>query len=135
MNLLKVGIPGLFLFLVTIAALMSNKDVSMELRFFFDPDKVYTVAFWEVVIFCVALGFIIAAVFVFIDQLDTNKKMKDLAKADQEKTAEIERLDEDLRAAQEENEALKRRFGVTDTEMEPLPEPPPGPDEPLTRMA
>jgi len=118
MRLIKRLIELAFVILV-ISLFMKNKDIVLQINYFFLPEPI-TVAFWELVTFCVAIGIIIAAVGDFITQLKWVRERRRMIKTDQEHQGEVNRLNDNIASLEKENQRLKGELERTSKELSEL---------------
>ena len=90
-----------------ISLFMKNKDVEFQLAYFglSEPIKI---AFWELVIFCVSIGIIIAALGDLITQLKWRSERRRMVKSEQDHEAEIGRLNGLVTGLEAENRRLTK---------------------------
>ncbi|MDD3472697.1 MAG: hypothetical protein PHS86_07940, partial [Syntrophaceae bacterium] len=118
MRLLKRLIELAFVILV-ISLFMKNKDIELSINYFGLKEPI-TVAFWELVTFCVSLGIIIAAVGDFITQLKWVGERRRMIKTDQEHSNEVKRLNDKIKSLEKENQEVQRELEEKKTEIEDL---------------
>ena len=135
MRLIKRLVELAFVILV-ISLFMMNKDVELQLNYF-GLSKPITVAFWELVTFCVSLGIIIAAVGDFITQLKWVRERRRMIKTDQEHQSEVARLEARIGDLESENQRLKAELEAKSAaadSLRPPDAPPHPPDSALNPM-
>jgi hypothetical protein len=104
MRFVKRLIELAFIILI-ISLFMKNKDVEFQIAYFglSEPIKV---AFWELVVFCVSIGIIIAALGDLVTQLKWRNERRSMIKSGQEHEAEIARLNGLVKGLEAENQRL-----------------------------
>jgi uncharacterized membrane protein YciS (DUF1049 family) len=118
MRLIKRLIELAFVILV-ISLFMKNKDVVMSINYFGLKEPI-TVAFWELVTFCVSLGIIIAAVGDFVTQLKWLKERHRLVKTDKGHQAEVGKLNDRIEELESESQRLSRELEQKSGEIDRL---------------
>jgi len=90
-----------------ISLFMKNKDVEFQLAYFglSEPIKI---AFWELVIICVSIGIIIAALGDLVAQLKWRNERRRMIKSEQDHEAEIARLNGLVKGLEAENQRLTK---------------------------
>ena len=90
-----------------ISLFMKNKDVDFQLAYFglSEPIKI---AFWELVIVCVSIGIIIAALGDLVTQLKWRSERRTMVKSEQDREAEIDRLKGLIKGLEAENQRLTK---------------------------
>lgn len=126
MKLIKRIIELAFILFV-ISVFMKNKDVVLTLNYFGFPEPL-TVAFWELVIFCVSLGIIIAAVGDLITELEWLRERRKMSRDTQERTRDLKRLSDRVDGLEAENEKLMRDLEAKSTPIHADTVPAGGPD-------
>ena len=95
-------------FIVLIVSLfMKNKDLEFQITYFGLSEPI-RMAFWELVILCVSLGIIIAAMGDLVTQLKWRSERRRMIKAEQEHQAELARLSVTLKGLEAENARLSK---------------------------
>jgi hypothetical protein len=92
-------------FLLTLFAL--NSDVMISIRYYGLREPI-TVRFFELVLFCVSLGILLAAFGDFITQLRWIGERRRLVKKDKEHQAQVDNLTGRASEVEDENARLKR---------------------------
>ena len=90
-----------------ISLFMKNKDVEFQLTYFGLSEPV-KIAFWELVISCVSIGIIIAALGDLVTQLKWRNDRRRMIKSEQEHEAEIARLNGLIKGLEAENHRLTK---------------------------
>lgn len=93
------------IFLLSLFAL--NSDVRVQIQYYGLTEPI-TVRFFELVLFCVALGVILAAVGDFITQLKWISERRRLLKRDQEHQSEVDLLNNRIKELEDENARYAR---------------------------
>lgn len=96
-----------FVFLLSLFG--KNMDLSLPIKYYGLPQPI-TVQFWELVIFCVAIGIIIAALGDFITQVKWLSERRRMIKTDREHHAEVQALSEKIRALEADSTRLQREL-------------------------
>ena len=96
-----------FVFLLTLFG--KNMDVSVQIKYY-GLGQPITVQFWELVLFCVAFGIIIAAIGDFISQLKWMGEKRRMIKTDKEHLAEVEKLSDRIRGLEAENQRSQKEL-------------------------
>jgi len=114
MKFVKRLIELAFIILI-ISLFMKNKDVEFQIAYFglSEPIKV---AFWELVIFCVSIGIIIAALGDLVTQLKWRNERRRMVKSEQEHEAEIARLNGLIKGLEAENQRLSKDLEAATSE-------------------
>jgi hypothetical protein len=86
-----------------------NMDQSVQVKYFGLPQPI-TVQFWELVLFCVAFGIIIAAFGDFITQLKWLSERRRMMKTDREHQAEVQKLSDKIRELEAESGRVQREL-------------------------
>ncbi len=107
--------------ILVISLFMKNKDVAVTIDYFGLTEPI-TVAFWELVTFCVSLGIIIAAFGDFITQLKWVRERRRMIKTDKEHRQVVDGLNEKIENLEEENAALKKDLEKAEKEAQELKE-------------
>jgi len=95
-------------FIVLIISLfMKNKDLEFQITYFGLSEPV-KMAFWELVILCVSIGIIIAALGDLVTQLKWRNERRRMIKAEQEHQAEVARLSAIAKGLEAENARLSK---------------------------
>jgi hypothetical protein len=95
-------------FIIFIVSLfMKNKDVEFQLAYFglSEPIKI---AFWELVVSCVSIGIIIAALGDLVTQLKWRNERRRMIKSEQGHEAEMARLSGLIKGLEAENHRLTK---------------------------
>ncbi len=85
---------------------MKNKDIVMQVNYY-GLSAPITVAFWELVTFCVSLGIIVAAVGDFITQFKWAAERRHMVKRDSEHQQVVDRLNQRIEQLEAENKKLE----------------------------
>jgi type III secretory pathway component EscU len=109
----------LALVILVISLFMKNKDVELQLNYF-GLKAPLTVAFWELVTFCVSLGIIIAAVGDFVTQFKWVRERRRMIKTDQEHASEVAKLDGKIGELESENRRLSSELEQKTAQVESL---------------
>jgi uncharacterized membrane protein (DUF106 family) len=96
-----------FVFLLTLFG--KNMDVSVQVKYY-GLGQPITVQFWELVLFCVAFGIIIAAIGDFITQLKWMGEKRRMIKTDKEHLAEVQKLSDRIRGLEAENQGAQKEL-------------------------
>lgn len=96
-----------FVFLLSLFG--KNMDLSLPIKYY-GLQQPITVQFWEVVIFCVACGIIIAALGDFITQLKWLSERRRMIKTDREHHSEVQALTEKVRALEADNTRAEKEL-------------------------
>ena len=96
-----------FVFLLSLFG--KNMDVALDIKYYGLPQPIH-VSFWELVLFCVSLGIIIAALGDFITQLKWLGEKRRLLKTDREHQSEVAGLNERIRTLEAEKERMTREL-------------------------
>lgn len=120
----------LALVILVISLFMKNKDVVLQLNYF-GLAQPLTVAFWELVTFCVSLGIIIAAVGDFVTQFRWVRERRRMIKTDQEHHSEVAKLEGKIGELESENRRLsaeleQKSAQIASLEQSGTSSPPPG---------
>lgn len=120
----------LALVILVISLFMKNKDVVLQLNYF-GLAQPLTVAFWELVTFCVSLGIIIAAVGDFVTQFRWVRERRRMIKTDQEHHIEVAKLEGKIGELESENRRLsaeleQKSAQIASLEQSGTSSPPPG---------
>jgi hypothetical protein len=98
---------ALIVLMVSLFAL--NTDQSVQIKYYGLPQPI-TVQFWELVLFCVAFGIIIAAFGDFITQLKWLSERRRMIKTDREHQADVQTLSDKIRGLEAENGRVQREL-------------------------
>jgi hypothetical protein len=90
-----------------ISLFMKNKDVEFQLAYFGLSEPI-RIAFWELVVVCVSIGIIIAALGDLVTQLKWRSERRRMVKSEQEHEAEIDRLNGLIKGLEAENQRLTK---------------------------
>jgi hypothetical protein len=90
-----------------ISLFMKNKDVEFQLAYFGLSEPI-RIAFWELVITCVSIGIIIAALGDLVTQLKWRNERRRMIKSEQDHEAEIGRLNGLIKGLEAENQRLTK---------------------------
>lgn len=106
MKFVKRLIELSFIILI-ISLFMKNKDVEFQIAYFglSEPIKI---AFWELVVVCVSIGIIIAALGDLVTQLKWRNERRGMIKSEQDHEAEIARLNGLIKGLEAENQRLSK---------------------------
>jgi hypothetical protein len=106
MKFVKRLIELAFIILI-ISLFMKNKDVEFQIAYFglSEPIKI---AFWELVVICVSIGIIIAALGDLVTQLKWRNERRRMVKSEQDHEAEIARLNGLIKGLETENQRLSK---------------------------
>ncbi len=96
-----------FVFMLTLFG--KNMDVSVQIKYY-GLDQPITVQFWELVLFCVAFGIIIAAIGDFITQLKWMGEKRRMIRADKEHLGEVQKLSDRIRGLEAENQRSQKEL-------------------------
>jgi hypothetical protein len=106
-----------FVFLLSVFS--KNMDVQLQIKYYGLTNPI-TVAFWELVIFCVAFGIIVAAFGDFITQLKWIGERRRMMKTDREHQGELAGLNDKIRGLETENQNLQRQLDKKSEELSDL---------------
>ncbi len=104
-----------FVFLLTLFG--KNMDVSVQIKYY-GLGQPITIQFWELVLFCVAFGIIIAAIGDFITQLKWMGEKRRMIKTDKGHLAEVQKLTDRIRGLEAENQASQKELERKSKELE-----------------
>jgi hypothetical protein len=106
MRFVKRLIELAFIILI-ISLFMKNKDLEFQITYFglSEPIKM---AFWELVILCVSVGIIIAALGDLVTQLKWRNERRRMIKSEQDHESEIARLNGLVKGLEAENQRLSK---------------------------
>jgi hypothetical protein len=96
-----------FVFLLTLFG--KNMDVSVQIKYY-GLGQPITVQFWELVLFCVAFGIIIAAVGDLITQLKWMGEKRRMIKAEKGHAAEVQKLSDRIRGLEADNQRTQKEL-------------------------
>ncbi|MBI5568989.1 MAG: hypothetical protein HY914_03505 [Desulfomonile tiedjei] len=96
-----------FVFLLSLFG--KNMDVALDIKYYGLPQPIH-VSFWELVLFCVSLGIIIAAIGDFITQLRWLGEKRRLLKTDREHQSEVAGLNERIRTLEAERDRMAKEL-------------------------
>jgi hypothetical protein len=96
-----------FVFLLSLFG--KNMDVALDIKYYGLPQPIH-VSFWELVLFCVSLGIIIAAIGDFITQLRWLGEKRRLLKTDREHQSEVAGLNERIRTLEAEKDRMAKEL-------------------------
>ena len=101
--------------ILIISLFMKNKDVEFQIAYFglSEPIKI---AFWELVVICVSIGIIIAALGDLVTQLKWRNERRRMIKSEQDHEAEIARLNGLIKGLEMENQRLSKDLGAATRE-------------------
>jgi hypothetical protein len=94
----------LFVFLMT---LFQMNDQMIQIKYY-GLHQPITAHFWELVIFCVALGIIVVAIGDLITQLKWHGERRRMVKRDRGHLGEVQALNEKIQKLEAENQTLQR---------------------------
>jgi len=95
--------------ILIISLFMKNKDLEFQITYFGLSEPV-KMAFWELVILCVSIGIIIAALGDLVTQLKWRNERRRMIKAEQEHHAEVARLSAIIKGLEAENARLGKEL-------------------------
>lgn len=98
---------ALFMFLLSLFAM--NMDVALDIKYFGLPQPIH-VTFWELVLFCVSLGMLIAAIGDFVTQIRWMGEKRRLLKTDREHQGEVAGLNDKIQALESERNRLAKEL-------------------------
>jgi hypothetical protein len=93
--------------ILIISLFMKNKDLEFQIAYFGLSEPV-KMAFWELVILCVSIGIIIAALGDLVTQMKWRSERRRMIKAEQEHQAEVARLNAIVKGLESENARLSK---------------------------
>jgi len=96
-----------FVFLLSLFG--KNMDVALDIKYYGLAQPIH-VTFWELVLFCVSLGIIIAALGDFITQLRWLGEKRRLLKTDREHQSEVAGLNEKIRTLEAEKDRVAKEL-------------------------
>jgi hypothetical protein len=96
-----------FVFLLSLFG--KNMDVALDIKYYGLAQPIH-VTFWELVLFCVSLGIIIAAIGDFITQLRWLGEKRRLLKTDREHQSEVAGLNERIRTLEAEKDRMAKEL-------------------------
>jgi len=110
---------GLALFVFLLTLFTKNLDQSVQIKYYGLPQPI-TAQFWELVIFCVALGILVAAIGDFVAQLKWMAERRRMLKRDREFDSEVETLNAKMGTLESENQRLKKDLAKKTEEISAL---------------
>lgn len=116
MRLIKRLIELAFVLLV-LSFLMKNKNVDLNITYYGLSEPI-TVQFWELVLFLVSLGIIIAALGDFISQIKWVRERSRMIKTDKEHKKVVDDLNKKIDDLAAENERLSKNLTDTTRKLE-----------------
>lgn len=108
-----------FVFLLSLFG--KNMDMTLQIKYYGLTEPIQ-VAFWELVIFCVSLGIIVAAVGDFITQLKWMGEKRRMIKTDREHASEVANLNDKIHTLEADKDRLERELEQKSEELAALKE-------------